>query len=251
MKNALVTGASEGIGLAVVHLLATRGYAITIVARSEAKLKKVVQTLQGANHKYLVADLSDDEDLNKIVQHITTTKYDVLINNAGVGKYGRFIEMGLGAQLQMIKLNINAVVILSYHFLITSRRGDAIINTGSNLGIASMPGAAVYAATKAFVTTFSESLWHEAKRKGVYVAGFNPGPVKNEFHLHAGGDDKYFPNLMMQETDQVARELVRTLEKRNKPRTVSGAITRFLLFTQRLISRKAVVRIMGKFSPVK
>jgi short-subunit dehydrogenase len=199
----------------------------------------------------LVADLSIDEELNRIVQHVTSNKYDVLINNAGVGKYGEFVEMDLDDQLRMVQLNINALVTLSYHFLKTATQGDAIINTGSMLGISSFPGAAVYAGTKAFVTTFSESLWYEAKKKGVYVTGVNPGPVKTGFHIHAGGSNESFPNIIMEEPEQVATELVRALEKRNKPRTVPGALTRFLLFTQRAISRKATVLIMSKFSPAK
>jgi hypothetical protein len=251
MKKALITGASDGIGLEVARLLATKGYAITAVARSEDKLKKLVENLSGNGHNFLVADLSVKDDLDKIVRHLSANHYEVLINNAGIGKYGEFVEMDLNEQLQMIQLNINAVVALSYHYLKVAIPGDANINTGSMLGISSLPGAAVYAATKAFVTTFSESLWYEAKKKGIYVAGFNPGPVTSGFHIHAGGSDKTFPKIIMQRTEEVAKELVRVLEKRKKPRTVPGALIRYLLFMQRLISRKAVVLIMSKFSPVK
>jgi short-subunit dehydrogenase len=251
MKHVLITGASDGIGLAIARLLATKGYTITAVARSEDKLKKLVENLPGSGHNFLIADLSVKGDLDKVVQHLSGTHYDVLINNAGVGKYGEFVEMDLNDQLQMIQLNISAIVTLSYHFLTVARPGDAIINTGSMLGISSLPGAAVYAGTKAFVTIFSESLWYEAKKKGVYIASFNPGPVKSGFHTHSGGNDKSFPGVLMLNTEQVAKESVKALEKRKKPRTVPGTLIRYLLFMQRLISRKAVVLIMSKFSPVK
>jgi short-subunit dehydrogenase len=248
MKSALVTGASDGIGFEVARLLAKKGYTITAVARSEDKLKKLVQSLANGNHNFILADLSLKDDLQKVVEDITVHQYNVLINNAGVGKYGEFVAMDLDEQLQIIQLNVNAVVTLSFHFLKRSKQGDALINTGSMLGIGSFPGSAVYAATKAFVTTFSESLWYEAKKKGVFVTGFNPGPVKTGFHLHAGGNENSFPNMIMETQEQVAKEMVRALEKRNKPRTVPGALIRFLLFSQRFISRKSVVLIMSRFS---
>src|SRR5262245_33273763 len=204
MKHAIVTGASDGIGFEVAQLLAKKGYSITAVARSEDKLKKLVQSLPGHEHSFLVADLSLKTDLNTVVQNITTNQYDVLINNAGVGKYGEFTALDLDEQLQTIELNINAVITLSYHFLKRSKPGDALINTGSMLGISSLPGAAVYAATKAFVANFSESLWCEARKKGVFVTGFNPGPVKTEFHQHAGGNNASFPDAIMVTQQQVA-----------------------------------------------
>jgi len=249
MKRVLITGASDGIGFEVAQLLAKKGYIITAVARSEDKLKKLVRSLPNGEHNFISADLSLKIDLQKVVEDINVHHYDVLINNAGVGKYGKFEEMDLPEQLQMIQLNIDALVTLSFHFLKGSKPGDALINTGSMLGISSFPGSAVYAATKAFVANFSESLWYEAKRKGVFVTGFNPGPAKTEFHSRAGGSNASFPSLIMITQEQVAKEMVKVLERRNKPRTVPGALIRFLLFSQRLIGRKPVVLIMSRFSP--
>jgi short-subunit dehydrogenase len=249
MKYAIITGASNGMGFQVTQLLAKKGYAITAVARSEEKLKKLIHSLPGSEHNYVLADLSVKNDVDKVAREITSRQYDLLINNAGVGKYGEFERLGLEEQLQMINLNINAVVILSYHFLKQSKPGNAIINMGSMLGISSLPGAAVYAATKSFVTNFSESLWYEAKKKGVYVASFNPGPVESEFHSHAGGSEHSFPGIIMETQEHVTKEMMKVLEKRSKPRTVPGALIRFLLFSQRLINRKTVVLIMSRFSP--
>src|SRR5215467_5460801 len=116
MKHALITGASDGIGFEVAQLLAKKGYIITAVARSEDKLKKLVQSLPDGEHKFILADLSLKSDLQKVAEDITAHQYDVLINNAGIGKYGKFVEMGLDEQLQMIQLNIDAVVTLSFHF---------------------------------------------------------------------------------------------------------------------------------------
>jgi uncharacterized protein len=249
MKHALVTGASGGIGASIAKLLAEKGWAVTLVARSEDKLKALVSMLSGNDNSYLIADLSIQEGLNKTVQQLRKKRYELLINNAGVGEYKTFTESNLDAQLKMIDLNIKGVVTLSYHYLKGAQKGDAIINTGSILGIGPLPGAGVYSATKAFVIAFSEAIWYEARKKGVYVAGFNPGPAETEFHRHAGGTDQSFSKFMMQKPEQVARELVRAVERRKKPRIVAGSLYRFLFFTQRLISRKAVIKIMSKFSP--
>jgi short-subunit dehydrogenase len=251
MKYALITGASDGIGASVAKLLAKKGWAVTLVARSEDKLRAIVQGLPGHDNSYLIADLSTQEGLNSTIQQLGKKRYEVLVNNAGVGIYKAFTDPDLDELLKMIDLNIKAVVVLSYHFLKVAQKGDAIINTGSILGIGSKPGAAVYAGTKAFVTTFSEGLWYEAKKKGVYTSGFNPGPVESDFHKRAGGSDQSYPKIMLQKPEQVARELVKALAKRKKPRIVAGALNRYLLFMQRLISRKAVVSIMGRIAPLK
>src|SRR5262245_3310230 len=101
MKRVLITGASDGIGFEVAQLLAKKGYIITAVARSEDKLKKLVRSLPNGEHNFISADLSLKVDLQKVVEDINVHHYDVLINNAGVGKYGKFEEMDLPEQLQM------------------------------------------------------------------------------------------------------------------------------------------------------
>src|ERR1041385_5663879 len=186
MKKALITGASGGIGLETAKQLASQNYQVTLVARNGDKLNKAVKSLAGAGHTVLVADLTNSEDLQKLVTHLKTQKYDVLINNAGAGIYGKFIEIPLADQLAGMQLNMDALVALSYAFLQNAKPGDALVNIGSVLAHSSLPGGSVYAATKSFVANFSESLWYEFKKKGIYVMGFNPGAAKSDFHVHAG-----------------------------------------------------------------
>ncbi|MGI4864210.1 MAG: SDR family NAD(P)-dependent oxidoreductase [Janthinobacterium lividum] len=248
MKRILITGASEGIGLAVAQLLAAEGAVLTLVARSADKLAAAQRALPGTGHLVLVADLSVAADVELVAEHLAETSYDVLINNAGAGLYGRFEALPLDQQLRLMQLNMTAVVQLSHRFLARARPGDALVNVASFLALTAMPGAAVYAATKAFVLNFSESLWQEWEAKGVYVLGFNPGVTSSNFHQASGGSTAVFPPAMMQTPAQVAQELVRALRLRRQPRVVSGWVTRLLVRAQLLLPRRAGLRLMGRDS---
>ncbi len=250
MKKILITGASDGIGLEIARLLAKEGNQLLLVARDKVKLEAAIQNLPGKEHRYLVADLSKKDDAHVIADQITQNHYDVLINNAGVGMYGRFEEMPLSQQVNMINLNIIGLTLLSYAYIKNAKKGDSLVNVASFLGTTSYPGAAVYSATKAYVTNFSEALWWENKGRGVYVLGFCPGVTHTNFHKTSGGSQDLFPKFITQTPVQVAEELIYSLNKRTKPKAVSGATNRFMLFFQRFLSRKMVVNMMGGFSPI-
>ena len=157
-KTALVTGVSSGIGAVFAPELARKGYAVTCVARSEDKLQGLVKEL-GSGHRMLVADLADGEQLQRVVADVESTGYSLLVNNAGYGIYGRFEEVSLDQQEHLMAVNITALVRLSHAFLRKASPGEALINVSSALFLLTYPGGAVYAATKAFVTNFTESLW--------------------------------------------------------------------------------------------
>jgi len=251
MKNALITGGSEGIGLAVGQLLAAEtGTHVTVVARNEEKLKAAVATLPGQGHDHFVADLSQRQDIDALARQLTTRHYDVLINNAGVGLYGRFTELPLDDQLRMMRLNMESVVVLSQAFLRQAKPGDALVNTASFLGYAPLPGAAVYSATKAFVAALSETLWWENRTKGIYVLGFSPGITSTGFHMTAGASVGRFSKILVQSPESSARELVRALRKRSAPQAVGGVTTRLLLALQRALTRKTAINMMGTNSPI-
>ncbi|SHL92192.1 SDR family NAD(P)-dependent oxidoreductase [Mucilaginibacter sp. OK098] len=249
MKKALITGASGGIGLETARQLAQQNYQLTLVARNRDRLEKALSSLSGSGHTILVADLNNKEDLQKLAAHLSVEKYDVLINNAGTGTYGKFTDIPLEDQLATMQLNMQALVTLSYSFLQKAVKGDALINIGSLLAHSSLPGGSVYAATKSFVANFSESLWYEFKPKGVYVMGFNPGAANSDFHVHAGKQTSDFPEFVVSSVEDVATELVRALQRRQKPRVVQGWKNRFMLFGFKLLNRKAAVGIMGRISP--
>lgn len=249
MKKVLITGASGGIGLEVAKLLAARNYQVTLVARREDALNKAKSILAGNGHTIYVSDLTKPEDLQKLAAHIEASAYDVLINNAGVGMYGQFIQMPLDEQLASMRLNMDALVTLSYAFLKNAKPGDALVNVASMLGHSSFPGASVYAATKSFVANFSESLWFEFKNRDIYILGFNPGATKSDFHSNAGGQTSSYPEFVLSTVPDVAADLVAALESRSKPRVLSGWKNRIMLFGFKFLSRAAAINIMGAISP--
>lgn len=249
MKKALITGASGGIGLEIAKRLADQQYQLTLVARNEQKLKSVQQQLGGDRHQILVADLTKKEDIEKVSNHLNEIRYDLLVNNAGTGSYGKFIELTLGEQLNTMTLNMGALVSLSYAFLRNAVSGNALINIGSLLAHSSLPGGAVYAATKSFVANFSESLWYEFKNKGIFVSGFNPGAADSEFHSHSGSDASAFPSFVLSTVSEVVDEFMEALSERTRPRVIQGFKNRMMLFGFKFLSRKSAVNIMGKISP--
>lgn len=249
MKKALITGASGGIGLEIARQLAAKNYQITMVARNENKLREAVGSLLGSGHLFLVADLTNEQGLQMVSYRLATYKYDLLINNAGAGIYGEFTDIKLNDHLTNMHLNMDALVRLSYSFLQNATSGDALVNIGSLLGHSSLPGGSVYAATKSFVANFSESLWYEYKRKGIFVMGFNPGAADSEFHAHAGRAAGDFPKFVVSKVSDVATELVNALENRQKPRVVQGWKNRLMMFGFRFLNRKSAVNIMGQISP--
>lgn len=249
MKKVLITGGSGGIGLETARQLAQQNYQVTLVARNRDRLEKALSSLTGSGHSIQVADLNNTENLQKLVAIISAEKYDVLINNAGNGTYGRFTDIQLQEQMATMQLNMHALVLLSYSFLQKAVKGDVLVNIGSLLAHTSLPGSAVYAATKSFVANFSESLWCEYKPKGIFVMGFNPGAANSDFHTNAGRQTNDFPAFVVSSVEQVAGELVEALTKRSKPRVVQGWKNRFMLFGFKLLNRKAAVVIMGSISP--
>lgn len=253
MKKILITGSSEGIGLATARLLAAEGAQLTLVARNPAKLQAAVRSLPGTGHTLLAADLATPEGVGLVAQLLDETRFDVFINNAGAGIYGRFEAISLADQLAMMRLNMEALTVLAHHYLTLARPGDALVNMASFLAFTALPGAAVYAATKAYVASLSEALWWEFKARQVFVLGFNPGATASTFHAAAGatGAEAPFPPAITQTPEAVAQELVRALHKRSKPRVVAGVLNRLMLFWMRWLPRKIGVNIMGGVGPLK
>jgi short-subunit dehydrogenase len=248
--NALITGASSGIGLVFAKELAKEGYQITCVARSEEKLNALVNEL-GDEHRYIRADLTDQGDLSKVVQDIERTRYKLLINNAGYGIYEKFENIPIEKTNNLIQLNITTLVQLSHVFIKNASAGDALINVSSVLSLLPYPGGAVYSGTKAFVTNFTEALWYECKDKDVFVMALLPGVTDTNFHKVAIGDtQKSDPSGPSYPPEVVVKEAIASLKARSKPSVISGPRYRFLAaIATRLLSRKKMIETMGKDSP--
>jgi hypothetical protein len=249
-KRALVTGASEGIGNVFARRLAADGYVVTAAARSEEKLKRLTGEL-GVEHSYVVADLATEAGQDKIVRAISGQHFDLLVNNAGKAAMGKFAELPIERHSEVTRLNIDALVKLSHAYLKTAKSGDALINVSSALAFMPMPLIGVYSATKAFVTSFSESLWFDQKSKGVYVMGLCPGITSTRFNENAGAGDQETPKMLTQTPEELVGNAMRALKCRKKPTVISGPVNNIFTFMSRIMSRKAVVNMMGNMAEKK
>lgn len=243
-KWAMVTGASEGIGHELAKKLSQNGYFVTGVARSEAKLKELVKEL-GTGHDYVVADLATDAGQDKITQALKAKRYDLLVNNAGVGVLGEFAATNVEKQAAMVNLNCMAVVKLSHAFLKGAQSGDTLINVSSTLAFTPMPGMGLYCATKSFVTALTECLWFENKKRGVYVFGLHPGITTTNFQVNAGGRVEDLPKGLAQTTTEVADVVLDALKSRARPTVISGYKNKLFAGMFRFMPRKSMVTMTG------
>jgi short-subunit dehydrogenase len=185
---ALVTGASKGLGLALAEALAARGANLILVARSEAELSALAERLRARfsiSAIAMPADLADPSAVARLAADLEDggVVVDLLINNAGLGLFGPFWSRDVAQQTRQVQVNIEALVALSHHFgakMVTRGRGG-IINVASGAGLVAFPFMTVYAASKAFVISFSEALANEMARHGVHVMVACPGPITTQF----------------------------------------------------------------------
>lgn len=207
---ALVTGASTGIGAAFARRLAARGWDLVLVARDEPRLEAVatdVAATYGAASEVLPADLVDPEALARVEARLDDPErpIDLLVNNAGLGRQGPFAEVPRESHDRVVRLNVLAVLRLAHAALgpMVRRGSGGVINVSSLAWVAPTPGTATYGASKAFVTSFSESLHEEVRGAGVRVMALCPGFVHTEFHERNEWDKLEWPFLWM-EADPVA-----------------------------------------------
>jgi short-subunit dehydrogenase len=246
MRKAMVTGASAGIGRELARGLAQRGYTIVGVARSEERLQSLVDEL-GPEHGYRIADLATPEGQRRIADELQSEHFDLLVNDAGVGAVGPFDAVPVERTLRMMHLNCDAVVALAHAFLRNSRSGDALINVSSGLAFLPMAGLGVYSATKAFVTSFSESLWYEQKERGVYVMGLCPGITSTDFQVNAGGRNEDRPKNLVQTPAEVVEVALKALEDRRTPTVATNMRNAFFSAFVRAMPRKTAATMVGGF----
>src|SRR5882672_10846753 len=188
---ALITGATAGIGYELAKLFAADHFNLVLVARDEARLKNVAADLQNA-HKIetivLSKDLSNGAAPREIFDALSDVPISVLVNNAGFGSQGVFADEKLELSLNMMHVNMDALVRLTHLFLtpMLSRRQGRILNVASTAGFQPGPFTNIYYATKAFVFSFSVALAEELADTGITVTTLCPGFTKTEFHERAG-----------------------------------------------------------------
>ena len=240
-STALITGASSGLGEAFAQQLAEQGCHLVLVARSEGKLQALAETLRQQhqiNVTVLPADLSSAEAVQGLITEVKrrAIKVDLLVNNAGLGSFENFLDTPLERQLEQIDLNVRALVTLTHAFapaMVAARQGG-IINLASTAAFQALPGASVYAASKAFVLLFSEAMAVELEQSNVRVLVVCPGPVATAFFADM---NPKLPAAQMDQPGPIVREVLRAFSK-GKRVVIPGKFGhRLMVFGERFMPR--------------
>ncbi len=254
MAYALTTGASKGIGKAIAQQLAARKYDLLLVARSAEMLEEVAKGLSekyGIKTAFLAIDLSTPGAAEKVYGWCTENNYtvDILVNNAGYGLSGAFNKYTLSENLNMLQVNMLALVALTQLFLpqLLLQPEAYILNTASSAAYQSVPGLSLYAATKAFVLSFSRGLHQELRNKNVSVTCVSPGATDTDFVVRAqlGPKGLKAASQVNMTPEAVAKIAVKTMF-RKKPEVITGTINKLGAFMSWLLPKALVERTAMK-----
>src|ERR1041385_606195 len=250
MNTAIITGASSGIGEVFARKLAARGRNVLLVARSEDKLITLCNELGRSNSiraQYVALDLSKPEAPKQLFDEAQERGLfvDLLINNAGFGSMDEFSKLELSRELNMIDLNVKALVELAYRFLkpMIEKHQGAVINVASTAAFQPVPYMATYAATKAFVLSFSEALWEENRTHGVKIMALCPGVTETNFFEAARGEKP--PARISQTPEEVVDTALRGLAQ-GRSHIISGWTNFFMTQSERIVPRSFVIRLAGR-----
>lgn len=250
MRAVLVTGASSGIGKEFARQFAYRGYNLILVARREELLKELKDEFEqeyNVEVDYYACDLSKNP--KEVYDYCKSKNHNVsvLINNAGYGDYGSFIDSDLDKILGMIDLNNKALVSLTYYFvhdMKTSGYGH-IINTGSVASFMPGPYMAVYYATKAFVMSFSMALREELRKDNIAVSVLCPAPTKSPFWDRANGETAAVYDNALARTAVDAAKTGYEMFEYNKPYAIDGTAYKVLIGIARHLPLELCARAVG------
>lgn len=255
MKTALITGASSGIGKELAYIFAKDKHNLVLVARSEDKLKEIaeeIKTRDGVEVTVIPMDLSKQGSAKELFNQINTKniEIDFLINNAGFGDVDHFSSKKLDKYTQMINLNMLALTELTALFIdkMKEKKFGYIMNVASTAAFQSVPYFSVYAATKAYVLSFSEALHYELKGTGVYVSALCPGATDTNFANAAEikGSDMFNAEKGGMTPKKVAEIAYRKMMK-GKMTFVTGFANQIgAYFSPKMINRKIVPSTIGK-----
>ncbi len=256
-STCLVTGASSGIGADVARVLAARGHGVTLTARRKDRLDELAREIT-ANHGVeadtVACDLSNAAARRRMVQTVERRgrAVEVLVNNAGFGSAGRFQELDPDEEVRMVRTNVEAIVDLCGHFVpqMIERGCGGILNVASTAAFQPIPRQSTYAATKAFVLSFTEGLHRDLRGTGVAATTLCPGPTKTEFAEVAGIDENLLelPGIVYS-AEQMARAGVSALE-RGRRTVVPGPTNLIGAVAGRVSPRAVVLEVLDRFYPV-
>ena len=239
-KTALITGATSGIGLEITKLFAKDSINLLLVARNEQKLIEIKQEFEqkySIKVDFLALDLSIVENVKKINNYVDTNdlQIDFLVNNAGFGDFGKFLERGYEKYNEMITLNINALTELTYIFAkkMLVKNSGKILNVASIAGLQPVPNMAVYGATKAFVLSFSQALNYELRKTNVSVTSLLPGATQTNFFNRADGINSRMTDMNMSAA-KVAKIGYKAMNK-GKRKIISGFFNKIMGFFAKIL----------------
>jgi short-subunit dehydrogenase len=254
MKNtALITGASNGIGLELAKIHASKGGDLVLVARNKFKLDEIKIELE-KQFKISVYTIGKDLSLTNAAQEIfnetnkENIQVDYLINNAGFGDFGMFAETDWNKELQMINLNITSLTHFTKLYLqdMVKRRSGKIMNVASTAAFQSGPTMSVYCATKAYVLSFTEAISNEVIDKGITVTALCPGATETGFQAAGGLDDsKLFKDKKLPTAKEVAQYGYASMIK-GKTVAIHGIMNYLMSNSIRFIPRSLVLKISRK-----
>jgi uncharacterized protein len=251
-KTALITGASSGLGAEFARIFAQDGYNLVLVARTETALCHLADELNqkhGIEVKVLVKDLNQPNAPQEIFDELQSAgiTLDILVNNAGFATYSKFAESNLADQLEMMQVNMLALVHLTRLFLpgLIERRSGKIMNVASTAAFQPGPLMAVYYATKAFVLSFSEALANELAGTGVTVTAFCPGPTQTGFQKRAAMEDSklFSSRLKIMDAATAARSGYEGMLK-GKTIVIPGLVNSLMSQGYRYTPRKLMTKIV-------
>jgi short-subunit dehydrogenase len=247
-QTALVTGASSGIGEQFALQLAARGMNLALAARSEDRMRALAARLRsqhpGIEVDVIAADLAVPEGAAALADRLATdgTRVDLLVNNAGFGSHNLFVDEDPDNLARQIQLNCSSLVTLTSRLLpaMLERGRGGVLNVASTAGFQPIPTMAVYAATKAFVLSFTEALWAETRKTGVRVVALCPGPTETAFFDVTGKD---FMTSGRQSAEEVAATGVKAFFEGRGPTVIPGTLNRLMAAGTGLAPRSVVARI--------
>jgi len=256
-KTALITGASFGIGLELARIFAREGHNLVLVARSADKLRQLASELEkahGTRSLILATDLTEPGAAAYVLDQTTRAniRVDVLVNNAGFGQYGFFVDNDLEECLRQIQLNVTTLTHLTRLYLpgMIERKEGRILNVASTAAFQPGPLMAVYFATKAYVLHFSEGLANELEDTGVTVTCLCPGATATEFHKRANATGMRLLRMGSMDAHTVAEDGYRALMA-GKPVVISGFRNWLVAQSVRFSPRRLVTVIARKTQEAK
>lgn len=246
MPTALITGATAGIGAQFTRRLAADGYDLVLVARDVVRLDQAAERYRAENGvavEVLAADLGTDEGIAAVEQR-AGRGVDLVINNAGFGQRGQFLDSELAEELAMLRVHCEAVLRITRAALpgMIERGSGGVINVAS---VAAFFSRGTYSASKMWVVTFSDSVRQQIAGTGVHVMALCPGWVRTEFHERSGMDTAGIPAFMWLDADRLVLAALRDL-RRNVPVSVPGGAYKLAVGLAAILPRRITTRLAAR-----